>query len=394
MNKKTDDRTACTASPDAQGRYPVEDEETARPVLDRGFDELTLRQLVVRKHIHTASLSVLAITAIGFLLVQLRPVLLPFVLAIMLTYTLTPMIDILTAKPKNKGGFRKHPPSGVTYAQQPGGAILVIKRPQHSPNIAIQLLQLLRAFRLPRGLAIIGALIIAALITTGVGAIIASSITDLSQNMDKYRGRVQQTVDIIMLWTNLLNIDVTTNNLPQQIQQQIMTNHGIVSPVSDFFFRTVSIVFDELSNGFLMLLFTVYLLLGYQPHRKMTGIRAEIDKQVKRYIGCKVLLSASTGTMVGIILTLLGVDLALVFGLLTFLLNFIPNVGSVIAMLLPMPVVIFDPSKTWFDVTLTAIIPSTVQMVMGNVIEPRVLGRTMELHPVSPSFADLFTHTS
>jgi predicted PurR-regulated permease PerM len=65
--------------------------------------------------------------------------------------------------------------------------------------------------------------------------------------------------------------------------------------------------------------------------------------QVKRYIGFKVLLSALTGLVVGASLLLLRVDLALVFGLLAFLLNFIPTVGGVVSTLLPMPVVIFDP---------------------------------------------------
>ena len=65
-----------------------------------------------------------------------------------------------------------------------------------------------------------------------------------------------------------------------------------------------------------------------------------------------------------------------------FLLNFIPNVGGVISTLLPMPVVIFDPSKTWFDMLLAFVIPPTVHAIVGNFIEPRVLGGAMELHPI------------
>jgi len=59
-----------------------------------------------------------------------------------------------------------------------------------------------------------------------------------------------------------------------------------------------------------MLLFTVYLLIGYKPRpagRKASGVRAEIDNQIKRYIGFKVLLSALTGLFVGVVLMLLKV---------------------------------------------------------------------------------------
>lgn len=77
----------------------------------------------------------------------------------------------------------------------------------------------------------------------------------------------------------------------------------------------------------------VYLLIGYRPkshsHKRKSGVREEIDNQIKRYIGFKVLLSAITGLITGVSLMVLRVDLALVFGLLAFLLNFIPNVSEI-----------------------------------------------------------------
>ena len=95
-----------------------------------------------------------------------------------------------------------------------------------------------------------------------------------------------------------------------------------------------------------------------------------------------MLLSVAVGLMSGLALMVLKVDLALVFGLLAFLLNFIPNVGGVLSTLLPMPVVVFDPSKSLGDILLTFLIPATVHGIVGNVSEPRVLGGAMELHPI------------
>lgn len=113
-----------------------------------------------------------------------------------------------------------------------------------------------------------------------------------------------------------------------------------------------------------------------------SGTYASGAAQVKRYIGFKMLLSVAVGLMSGLALMVLKVDLALVFGLLAFLLNFIPNVGGVLSTLLPMPVVVFDPSKSLGDILLTFLIPATVHGIVGNVIEPRVLGGAMELHPI------------
>ena len=60
---------------------------------------------------------------------------------------------------------------------------------------------------------------------------------------------------------------------------------------------------------------------------------------------------------------LLKVDLALVFGLLAFLLNFVPNVGAIVSTLLPLPVVVFDPTKTWMDIFLVVCLPSVAHTV-------------------------------
>ena len=59
-------------------------------------------------------------------------------------------------------------------------------------------------------------------------------------------------------------------------------------------------------------------------------------------------LSAATGFFAGLVLALCGVDLAPLFGLMAFLLNFIPIVGSVIATLIPLPIVLFQPDMTLY----------------------------------------------
>lgn len=70
------------------------------------------------------------------------------------------------------------------------------------------------------------------------------------------------------------------------------------------------------------------------------------------------------------------------FGLLTFLLNFIPTIGSIIATLLPLPIVLlqFDSPVKWLAVLL---IPAAIQGVVGNFIEPKLFSDSLDLHPAS-----------
>ncbi|NIP92137.1 MAG: AI-2E family transporter, partial [Akkermansiaceae bacterium] len=86
---------------------------------------------------------------------------------------------------------------------------------------------------------------------------------------------------------------------------------------------------------------------------------------------------------VGAILSLLGVPLALAFGLLAFLLNFIPNVGSLIATILPIPVVIITPEISGASAVLAIALPAVVQFAVGSVIEPKWMGDSLGLHPVA-----------
>jgi AI-2 transport protein TqsA len=137
-----------------------------------------------------------------------------------------------------------------------------------------------------------------------------------------------------------------------------------------------------LSTFFLMLIFVFFLLASRDPHTVHKGVYAEIDRDVRRYLVTKTILSGALGVLIGGVLWLFGVELALVFGLLAFVLDFIPSIGSVIATLLPIPVAIAQyPDSLWTVVLLIALL-TVIQIVQGNLVEPKVLGSSLHLHPV------------
>ena len=140
----------------------------------------------------------------------------------------------------------------------------------------------------------------------------------------------------------------------------------------------------------------------------------------KNYVLLKTKLSALTGGLVGLILGLLAVKLWFIWALLTFMLNFIPNVGSMIAMLLPIPIIIVDdelgpgskvPPPPCLIIRLSThrfciailycvdcsargpsdspaqvaafFLPALVQLYVGNVLEPMVFGKSLNLTALS-----------
>ena len=106
--------------------------------------------------------------------------------------------------------------------------------------------------------------------------------------------------------------------------------------VSGILIGTTNAILDLTSQALLVTIFLVYLLTGFSGRGSQpTGVRAEMESRVKRFIFTKALISAITGILVGSALQLMGVELALAFGFFAFLLNFIPTLGSLISTLLP-----------------------------------------------------------
>ena len=113
------------------------------------------------------------------------------------------------------------------------------------------------------------------------------------------------------------------------------------------------------------------------------GILQEAEGQVTNYITLKTILSFVTGLVVAIILLVLQVKLAVMFGLLSFALNFIPNVGSMIAMFLPLPIVIVDKNLEMWQKVGAFVGPGLVQGYVGNALEPMVFGKSLNMTPLS-----------
>lgn len=137
-----------------------------------------------------------------------------------------------------------------------------------------------------------------------------------------------------------------------------------------------------ISTSIIVLIYVFFLLLGKPSYADTETVR-EIDLQIRTYLSLKTVISVVTGAVFSLALALFGVPMALSFGVLAFLLNFIPNIGPVIATILPLPLIILDPSGNllWMVAAIATI--SAIQLISGNVIEPKMMGDSSDLHPVT-----------
>jgi AI-2 transport protein TqsA len=144
-----------------------------------------------------------------------------------------------------------------------------------------------------------------------------------------------------------------------------------------------SSVMGVISNGLLVVIFMIFMVAGTGTHKAPAGsLWWEVETRVKRYLLTMLLTSGVTGILVGFVLTILGVEFGWMFGFLAFLLNFIPSIGSVIATILPLPVALIDPELGIVSKILVLAIPGGIQFFIGNILQPKLMGESLDLHPI------------
>jgi AI-2 transport protein TqsA len=141
-------------------------------------------------------------------------------------------------------------------------------------------------------------------------------------------------------------------------------------------------VLSFFSSTIFVCIFILFLLIGYKPQNQPKGIYADIIHKIRRYITTKTVVSIITGLLVWLTLSAFGLQLAPVFGVMAFLLNFIPSIGSIIATLLPLPIAFAQFQNPWL-ITFVILIPGAIQITIGNIIEPKLMGKELSLHPAA-----------
>ncbi|MBE6424912.1 MAG: AI-2E family transporter [Planctomycetaceae bacterium] len=154
--------------------------------------------------------------------------------------------------------------------------------------------------------------------------------------------------------------------------------------IPSFLKDSLNVCKNFVSSSTLVFLFCLFILLGRDPHTRVQNeIYAEIERSIQKYLNIKFFISLATGICVYLIFFFLGTHMAFLFGLIAFVLNFIPSIGSIIATIIPIPILILTSEMTNTQLILAMVLPTCVQQFFGNLLEPKLQGLGLQLHPVT-----------
>jgi AI-2 transport protein TqsA len=285
----------------------------------------------------TASLLIIVIFIGGVVLRLAKPVLFPFFLAVFLSFVLAPLEEFLTR----------------------------LKIPR---AIAIIFILILTFFIL---------YLLASLIYT-TGKAFAAELPDYSQKVSSLLTSIQEKYNIS----------------GAEWQPFDWANQFDLNKAGGILLDSLGPFFSFISNLFLVVLFLIFILAGRgqivpkinrafirERASKVCGVIQNIDCQIQRYLAIKTMVSFFTGVLALVVLMLFGLDFAILFGLLTFILNYIPNIGSFIATAFPVFIAIFQFETIWPAVWILVILV-LIQQIMGTFIEPRLMGEGLDLSPL------------
>ena len=219
-------------------------------------------------------------------------------------------------------------------------------------------------------------------IGVGVGALLGNSFKDFTAALPAYQARLQERTEALIAWTDEFGIALPANILSDVVNPgQIMQLVG----------RVVSGIGGLVTNSFLIALTVIFILLeassfpaklraAFWDSHGAFGKFDQVAANVNRYLAIKTAVSLATGVMIAVWLAAVGVDFPLLWGLLTFLLNYVPNIGSIIAAVpaVLLAVIQLGPGPAG----LAALGYFVTNFVMGNLIEPRFMGRGLGLSPL------------
>ena len=150
-------------------------------------------------------------------------------------------------------------------------------------------------------------------------------------------------------------------------------------PVMGMIQKMGSNIFALFTNAFLVTLFLVFMFIGRKE--SSSPFIKKKKKNISFYLIVKIAVSILAAICVWFVLSVLNTELASMFALLTFLLNFIPNIGPSIATVLPLPVLFLQYSFDW-HVICALVLLTAVHFIIGNILETKWLGKSMNLNPL------------
>lgn len=234
--------------------------------------------------------------------------------------------------------------------------------------------------KVPRSLAIVFILLMFSVLIFLLGDALGSSLTSFTKNLPGYKIKFNNYLEQNSDALEVFGIDISDDHLFSSEPSKMMT----------FIFSGLDQMKQIIGKVFFIMLLTLFLLFELDSFpikfnaifTRVGNVRAQINLKritlsLRSYLGIKSLTSFITALLIYIFLIILGVKYAILWAVIAFFLNFIPNIGSLIAAI---PAVIFAGVQLGGNALLyTGIIYLGVNFVIGSIIEPRIMGKGLGL---------------
>ncbi|MBI9102952.1 MAG: AI-2E family transporter [Spirochaetales bacterium] len=219
-----------------------------------------------------------------------------------------------------------------------------------------------------------------------IGFFLYSSVNTVVREFPQYFDRIETlTGKLITAIQARVEVDIST----------FLSEFDWISPIQSALLSVSGGSVDFVKSLGVVIIFLLFFLIESPLFQKtirkafpretsyrLIRVYMHVVRDIGRYLGLKLLISLVTGILVFGSLSLIGLDFAFIWGVLAFFLNFIPSIGSIISMAVTilMGIVQFYPSAG--KIFLVAFAMISIQVVMGNILDPRLSGKRLKLSPL------------
>ncbi|WDQ17821.1 AI-2E family transporter [Rhodopirellula sp. P2] len=325
--------------------------------------------------VQDACLLILTAIALTAAVYWLRSVLVPFVVALFIVSGITPILDFLQARLN----VNRVVAAGVTFVLAIGGTCLV------GMSIWLSIAQMSEEGKLYR-------MRVSEIVSNAEGWLhdnVAGRF-DSKEVMERSEAAVADLVE---------EAETPVVSAKPSEPDELLANAAadLRAQLEDFLRNGVASLSSELfqlgSTSIVILIYVFFLLLGNLSGYGENSLAYQVNRQVRSYLFVKTMISLATGIVFGTALWLFGVPMALTFGLLAFLLNYIPNIGPILASILPLPFILLHPDGSLAWMVSAIAVTCSIQVASGNLVEPKLMGNSADLHPVVILLALMFWGT-
>ncbi|OOF54381.1 hypothetical protein BKK56_09680 [Rodentibacter genomosp. 2] len=251
--------------------------------------------------------------------------------------------------------------------------------------ICSPIINAMTARRIPHWLAIVLLFVLISLIFFFLLGLINSSVREFTQSIPQYKTLLSERVNDLMALAQRFN-------LPVYFSRETIQENFDPSIIMNFVSRVLLNFSGVVSNVFVLVLVVIFMLseaptMKHKVALVISSTPNDVEKEERHinrilqgvigYLGIKSITSLLTGIAVFILLEVCDVQYAILWATLSFLLNYIPNIGSIIAAIpIIVQALLLNGFGIGFGVTVGVI---AINMVIGNILEPKMMGQRLGL---------------